>query len=273
MALKIKLLIFFSLILVLCSYSAVAQCQENWDCTDWGSCSSSISSRSCYDLNSCGTINEMPAETALCSNVLPYCYDKIINQDESDVDCGGTICDACGLGQACFRDNDCAFGSCINQVCAYEQQAGKPAPIAMPSLSNFLLGATAIILVAAIIIVLIMKTGVFRMLRNASISDIMLIKKLKRRKILIISDKKEVKEEIKQIISVKKMTKKSKSAKFFENFNGYLKSIKPNLKTPKPSAIKENRAKDLLNENNSNINEHAARKFMLSNLKEVYKDG
>jgi len=276
MALKIKFIVLFSLLLILCSYSAIAQCIEQWDCTAWGSCSEGISARSCYDLNSCGTINEMPAETAQCSNVLPYCYDKIINQDESDVDCGGALCDKCELGKACFRDEDCAFGTCINRACAYDFEQGAfsaspvPAPaISLPSLSNILLGATAIILVIAIIFVLIA-----------------LMKKLKRRKILIISDKKEVKEDIKRTISINKMTKKSKATKFFENFNGYLKSIKPELKT-RPSEIKGDRAtsslqnsatsslhqkKDLLNENNSKIRA-PARQFMLSNLKEVYKDG
>jgi len=234
------------------------------------------------DLNLCGTNNEMPAETAQCSNVLPYCYDKIINQDESDVDCGGAICDKCQVGEACFRDEDCAFGTCINRACAYDSEQGAfsaspvPAPaisISLPSLSNIALGATAIILVIAIIFVLIA-----------------LMKKLKRRKILIISDKKEVKEDIKRIISINKMTKKSKSAKFFENFNGYLKSIKPESRIAKPnratSSLKDratsslsnsappslHQKKDLLNENNSKIRA-PARQFMLSNLKEVYKDG
>jgi uncharacterized protein (DUF983 family) len=266
------ILIFFSLLLVLCSYPAFGQlasqqpqiasvtgtCTENWDCTAWGSCSEGISTRSCYDLNSCGTANEVPAETALCSNVLPYCYDGIINQDESDVDCGGKICDACELGKSCFRDDDCAFGICINNVCAYEQVT-TPAPvifISSLSLSTVLLWATAIILVIAIIIVLIA-----------------LMKKLKRRKILIISDKKEVKEEIKKIISVNKMTKKSKASKFFDNFNGYLKSIKSESRTVKPANIQKEEKKDLLNENSSNIRAHPAKDFMLSNLKEVYKNG
>ena len=42
----------------------------------------------------------------------PSCTDKLKNQDETDVDCGGIDCPACSNGQTCQGDNDCASLVC-----------------------------------------------------------------------------------------------------------------------------------------------------------------
>lgn len=47
----------------------------------------------------------------------PSCDDGLLNQDESDVDCGGTICGGCSLGGTCKASDDCASDSCIAGVC------------------------------------------------------------------------------------------------------------------------------------------------------------
>jgi hypothetical protein len=46
------------------------------------------------------------------------CADGVQNQDETDVDCGGIICDKCGNGFACLSNEDCASSSCEGGVCA-----------------------------------------------------------------------------------------------------------------------------------------------------------
>lgn len=52
-----------------------------------------------------------------CKN--PTCYDGIRNQDEPDVDCGGTHCAArCSAGATCVTDDDCGSGLCTDSVCA-----------------------------------------------------------------------------------------------------------------------------------------------------------
>jgi hypothetical protein len=48
---------------------------------------------------------------------LPTCSDAITNQDETDVDCGGTICDECQSGESCLVATDCASGVCTANVC------------------------------------------------------------------------------------------------------------------------------------------------------------
>lgn len=218
-------------------------------------------------MNSCQTISEMPAETALCNEVLPYCYDKALNQDETDVDCGGMICDKCGLGKACFRNDDC-LSSCISGKCAFE--AGQqPAPASDYSLVLKVTGAIFIIAIIFVAFALIKKTGVFRMLKNASIFD---MKKLKKQKIIILTDKREqVKEEIKIFSKKEHMdTKKKKTRfnRFAENVNGYLK----NIGSDSGSTIKEKPQKGLLNKNPSKVQAHPAKDFVLSSLREVYNE-
>jgi len=47
----------------------------------------------------------------------PTCEDALLNQDETDVDCGGS-CPACVDGQACLVDEDCTSTVCTEGVCA-----------------------------------------------------------------------------------------------------------------------------------------------------------
>ena len=46
------------------------------------------------------------------------CTDTFQNQDETDVDCGGTICSPCDLGQSCSINNDCVSNNCDAGTCA-----------------------------------------------------------------------------------------------------------------------------------------------------------
>jgi len=41
------------------------------------------------------------------------CSDGVTNQDETDIDCGGDVCDPCADGGACTVGADCASGSCF----------------------------------------------------------------------------------------------------------------------------------------------------------------
>lgn len=49
-------------------------CQENWTCTDWGTClSNGIQERTCTDLNACNTTNYEPSLTRSCTYTAPPC--------------------------------------------------------------------------------------------------------------------------------------------------------------------------------------------------------
>jgi len=45
------------------------------------------------------------------------CCDGVQNGEETDIDCGGTVCNACGTGSACNADSDCLSGTCTAGQC------------------------------------------------------------------------------------------------------------------------------------------------------------
>ncbi|MBN2230332.1 MAG: putative metal-binding motif-containing protein, partial [Candidatus Thorarchaeota archaeon] len=104
--------------------SFLTACYENWNCTEWGTClSNGTQYRECFDTNSCDekydekiinrvyTTKRPPLYQNCTYSVLPNCNDRIQNQDETDVDCGGSICPRCRDGSKCLNDNDC-FDKC-----------------------------------------------------------------------------------------------------------------------------------------------------------------
>jgi hypothetical protein len=283
-----KLLIF--LIALMLIPLVVAQCTESWQCLDWKKCLDGMTERSCFDLNSCGILNEsneqaqgqgneqaqgqgseqaqgqgseqaqgqLPSESASCSEALPLCYDGIWNQDETDVDCGGKICERCSPGKSCFVDGDCQIGACTNRICYGAEQAGvEPVP-SYPGPINF---SAVLRIVAYILVVIAAIAAVFAI--------IIVMKRLKKRKIIILTSKKE---RVKEVISttMPASRKKSKLAKFAENMNGYLKSIKPEPKLRQKIEI-TGKGKDLLNKNPYK-RQSSTKEFMLSNLKEAYEN-
>ncbi len=47
-----------------------------------------------------------------CPSIDPSCVDGQVTNDESDVDCGGTLCSPCGLFQGCWSNTDCLSSNC-----------------------------------------------------------------------------------------------------------------------------------------------------------------
>jgi len=230
----------FGIFLLMIS-SASALCAENWQCLDWQKCSDGVSERTCFEVNGCFTYVYQPAESAECKDALPYCYDGILNQDETDVDCGGKSCEACDLGKNCFRNEDCKLGVCISTECSFEGVTVQPA-IQSERLSWFLA-----------ILITLLSAAIVYLLRT-------IMKKLKRQRILAPS----IKERIK--ISIPMSKKKSRFDRFADNVNGYLNSMKSE------KAAKKDNPKGLLNKNSFKKQEHPVKDFMLDNLKEAYNE-
>lgn len=68
------------------------ECIENWNCTEWSECyENGTQTRSCTDLNNCGTNNDKPATERECEH--GSCFDNIQNCHdgvcEEGIDCGG----------------------------------------------------------------------------------------------------------------------------------------------------------------------------------------
>ena len=58
--------------------------------------------------------------TSTCAS--PTCDDLVVNQDETDVDCGGAVCSPCPDGGGCIMDADCQSdvcdaGACVGASC------------------------------------------------------------------------------------------------------------------------------------------------------------
>ncbi|MBN2142704.1 hypothetical protein JW711_05235 [Candidatus Woesearchaeota archaeon] len=81
-----------------CQYEAPVECNESWVCSEWSSCTPfGIQTRSCVDINGCGTNYSIPIMTreceyvGNCSDGIKNCHD---NACEEGVDCGGP-CEPC----------------------------------------------------------------------------------------------------------------------------------------------------------------------------------
>jgi formylglycine-generating enzyme required for sulfatase activity len=49
---------------------------------------------------------------------VPTCNDKVLNGNETDIDCGGPMCPFCGTGKKCAQGNDCLSQNCNLKQCA-----------------------------------------------------------------------------------------------------------------------------------------------------------
>ena len=107
-----------------------ARCTEKWNCTKWDECTPyDIQYRTCYDDNLCGTAYFKPAETQAC-DYTPTCSDYVVNQDESDTDCGGS-CPPCVDGRLCLSDSDC-INSCFEGLCTTIVEVEEERPVLPP---------------------------------------------------------------------------------------------------------------------------------------------
>ncbi len=64
-------------------------------------------------LDTWALVETVAAETVLPVVLDPSCRDNALNQDETDVDCGGTVCAPCTGGLSCVNNTDCLSGVCL----------------------------------------------------------------------------------------------------------------------------------------------------------------
>ena len=101
----------------------ITACTENWLCSEFSSCVDGMQTRTCTDLNNCGTSLNKPAETISCE-ALPFWQNNLKDRDETDIDCGGSQAPKCSDGKSCLVNNDCLSNNCYNSTCL---AAGMPA--------------------------------------------------------------------------------------------------------------------------------------------------
>lgn len=72
-----------------------------------------------------GTMCDDSSEPAICLTEPGTCQDGALNQDESDVDCGGQRCVACEIGKTCDSADDCESNNCdlgVSDACVPSDQ-------------------------------------------------------------------------------------------------------------------------------------------------------
>ncbi|MEM5871334.1 MAG: hypothetical protein QW051_00510 [Candidatus Aenigmatarchaeota archaeon] len=106
-------------------------CKEDWRCTEWSTCPIyEIQTRTCVDINNCGTTYEKPEETRKCTYTPEAnCSDGIINCHHGGceiwIDCGGPCppCATCSDGiKNCHRMSNRVI------LCEEDVDCGGPCP-------------------------------------------------------------------------------------------------------------------------------------------------
>jgi|GEM_PF-3681313 len=103
------IIIVLAVLLVLC-YFRGGTCSTDTTSQATGEESGTVASgadASSDQPNATAPVEQAPVET---------CSDALRNQDETDVDCGGT-CNACAEGKHCALNSDCIKGTCKAGVC------------------------------------------------------------------------------------------------------------------------------------------------------------
>ena len=81
-----------------------------------------------------------PPDLVIPPDLVPIatCTDGIKNGAETDVDCGGGTCPACGLGKICGKASDCKVGTCAGGVCtALTMTFAQPQTYSIPNVPAF----------------------------------------------------------------------------------------------------------------------------------------
>ena len=99
-------------------------CNPDWQCTSWTLCNNNQQTRTCSDLNNCGTISGKPLETQSCTSFQASSYGSCSDEcAQNSRECSGNgyrICgnydsDSClewGSVSPCIQNQICAGGLC-----------------------------------------------------------------------------------------------------------------------------------------------------------------
>ncbi len=60
--------------------------------------------------------NSTQSDSIIVDTLPGHCFNEVLDEDETEVDCGGVDCEACP-GESCEFDEDCMTGVCENGVC------------------------------------------------------------------------------------------------------------------------------------------------------------
>ena len=93
-----------------------------------------LAGEACYEgicYPSCSLDGDCDGAALVCDSSVclePTCDDGLRSGDQTDVDCGGDVCEPCPLGGGCMIDEDCAEGVCSIEQCIPVDEALPGAP-------------------------------------------------------------------------------------------------------------------------------------------------
>lgn len=105
-----------------CGGAMCPKCADNKACTGDSDCASGFcdnnvcATKTCAKDSECGSGLKCNLDEGICYTP-ESCSDGIKNQDETDIDCGGS-CSACSFGQKCLEASDCDTNKCTGNVCS-----------------------------------------------------------------------------------------------------------------------------------------------------------
>lgn len=98
------------------STTAVSTSGSTTDASTSSTTDASTSSSSGGDSSSSGG-SSGDASSGSSTGMGDLCADGMLDQDETDIDCGGAICGDCADGQQCLVNEDCVSQTCAGGVC------------------------------------------------------------------------------------------------------------------------------------------------------------
>lgn len=100
-------------------------CRYRSVCMNYSQCfENGTKIRFCYDVNKCSP-DYILIETQKCDYEFEsHCQNSILDFDETDIDCGGSLCNACFQGAFCSLDSDCKTNACdpLEGVCVSKSE-------------------------------------------------------------------------------------------------------------------------------------------------------
>mmetsp|Transcript_25162 Transcript_25162/g.52246 ORF Transcript_25162/g.52246 Transcript_25162/m.52246 type:complete len:1538 (-) Transcript_25162:37-4650(-) len=109
-------------------------CRDGYTAAFNGKCGSELKVDSC-------TATQAPTRSPTTSPTLSptssqptraYCANGQEDEDETDIDCGGSLCDGCDVDKKCNEDSDCLSETCMSNKCV---SAPTVSPTQVPTLS------------------------------------------------------------------------------------------------------------------------------------------
>ncbi len=106
-------------------------CDDGYDFTDDScinmSCNNTLQDGYCFDDADCDDLDNSTIDACVsdvCEYYPAHCSNEVLDEDEGDIDCGGSECVICAELSSCNENADCETDYCYTAICEYECDDG-----------------------------------------------------------------------------------------------------------------------------------------------------